>query len=243
MLPDPPTPSERRRRADGELTRQAIVHEAVSLSTVDGLEGLSIGNLAKALGMSKSGLYAHFGSKQELQLAAIDEATRIFQLEVVDPALAAPAGIEQLVVICDAFFDHLQRRTFPGGCFFAAASLEMGTRPGPVKERIVAFQNALGQLICQFAAVAIEQDQLPADEDPAQLAFELHGILLAADVNLVLSGTTKPLDTGRHSVRRRLGIDEASAPSVVAHRSSPGRPNGTKAGPPAKRAKAPARTR
>ena len=128
------TGSPRRPRADGERTRSAILREAASLATVDGLEGLSIGNLAAALGMSKSGLYAHFGSKQELQLATVEEAGRIFAAEVVQPALAAPAGLAQLVAVCEAFFDHLQRRTFPGGCFFAGAALEMGTRPGPVKE-------------------------------------------------------------------------------------------------------------
>ena len=91
--------------------------------------------------MSKSGIYAHFGSKQDLQLATVDEAGRIFQAEVIEPALAAPPGLAQLVAVCDAFFDHLARRTFPGGCFFAGAVLEMGTRPGPVKERIAAFQS------------------------------------------------------------------------------------------------------
>ena len=117
------------------------MREAVSLATLDGLEGLSIGNLADALDMSKSGVYAHFGSKQDLQLATVDEAGRIFQAEVIEPALAAAPGLAQLVAVCDAFFDHLVRRTFPGGCFFAGAALEMGTRPGPVKEQIAAFQG------------------------------------------------------------------------------------------------------
>jgi AcrR family transcriptional regulator len=108
---------------------------------VDGLEGLSIGNLAAAIGMSKSGLYAHFGSKQELQLATVQEAGRIFADEVVQPALAAPAGLAQLAAVCEAFFEHLRRRTFPGGCFFAGAALEMGARPGPVEEAVAAFQS------------------------------------------------------------------------------------------------------
>src|SRR2546421_7925245 len=105
----------RKQRADGQHTREAIVREAVSLATLDGLEGLSIGNLASALDMSKSGVYAHFGSKQELQLATVDEAGRIFQTEVIEPALAAAPGLAQIVAVCDAFFDHLLRRTFPGG--------------------------------------------------------------------------------------------------------------------------------
>src|SRR5438477_11149590 len=97
----------RQKRPDGERTRTAIVRQAVSLATIDGLEGLSIGNLASALDLSKSGVYAHFGSKQELQLATVDEAARIFDAEVIEPAVAAAPGLAQLVALCLAFFHHL----------------------------------------------------------------------------------------------------------------------------------------
>ena len=156
------------------------MREAVTLATVDGLEGLSIGNLAGSLGMSKSGVYAHFGSKQDLQLATVDEAGRIFNAEVIEPALAAAPGLAQLVALCDAFFDHLARHTFPGGCFFAGAVLEMGTRPGPVKEEIAAFQRGFTALIRGFVVTALEQRELPAHEDPDALTFELNGVILAA---------------------------------------------------------------
>jgi AcrR family transcriptional regulator len=199
------TRAPRRQRADGERTRSAILRAAASLATVDGLEGLSIGNLAAAIGMSKSGLYAHFGSKQELQLATVEEAGRIFQDEVVRPALVAPPGLAQLVALCEAFFDHLRRRTFPGGCFFAGAALEMGTRPGPVKEQIVAFQSGFVALIKGFAATALAQGELPADEDPGRLAFELNGIILAADASFVLNDDPAVLDLARQVVHRRLG--------------------------------------
>src|SRR6195256_6142939 len=99
--------SQRKARADGERTREAIVHEAVSLATVDGLEGLSIGNLAHALDMSKSGVYAHFGSKEDLQIATVEEAARIFEAEVFRPAGNAEPGLDRLVALCDAFFDYL----------------------------------------------------------------------------------------------------------------------------------------
>lgn len=204
----------RRPRADGQKTRDAILRAAVSMATVEGLEGLSIGNLATSLGMSKSGLYAHFGSKQELQLATVDQAGRMFEAEVIGPALAAPPGLAQLVAVCDAFFDHLQRRTFPGGCFFAGASLEMGTRPGPVKERIAVFQSGFVGLIREFSVAALEQHELPPDEDPDQLTFELNGIILAANTNFVLRSDPAALDMARRVVRRRLGVqDEASAPA------------------------------
>jgi AcrR family transcriptional regulator len=198
--------AQRRPRADGERTRSAILRAAASLATVDGLEGLSIGNLAAAIGMSKSGLYAHFGSKQELQLATVDEAGRIFAVEVVQPALAAPPGLDQLAAVCEAFFVHLQRRTFPGGCFFAGAALEMGTRPGPVKEAVAGFQAGFVDLLRGFAATAIEQNELPPGEDPDQLAFELNGICLAADANFVLHDDPAVLDLARRVVRRRLGL-------------------------------------
>ncbi len=176
----------------------------MALATVDGLEGLSIGNLAHALDMSKSGIYAHFGSKQDLQLATIDEAARIFQGEVIAPALDAPAGLAQLIAVCDAFFDHLARRTFPGGCFFAGAVLEMGTRPGPVKEQIAAFQDGFTALIRQFAIAAIDAGDLPADEDPDALTFELNGIILAANASFVLREDPAALDLAKQIVRRRL---------------------------------------
>jgi AcrR family transcriptional regulator len=204
-------PGPRKQRADGERTREAIVREAVSLATLDGLEGLSIGDLAGALGMSKSGVYAHFGSKQDLQLATVDEAGRIFHAEVVEPALAAAPGVAQLVAVCDAFCDYLQRRTFPGGCFFAGAALETGARPGPVKEQIAAFQAGLTALIRQFAVTALERHEIPADEDPDALTFELNGIILAANTSFVLRDDPAALDLARSVVRRRLGVATTSS--------------------------------
>ena len=193
-------------RADGERTRGAILRAAASLATVEGLEGLSIGHLAAAIGMSKSGLYAHFGSKQELQLATVEEAERIFAEEVVQPALAARPGRAQLVVVCEAFLGYVERRVFPGGCFFAATALEMGTRPGPVKERVAAIQSGFAALLRDFAVTALEQHELPACEDPDRLSFELHAILLAADTKFVLLDDPTVLDLARQVVHQRLGL-------------------------------------
>ncbi len=214
-------PPGRRLRPDGQRTRQAIVREAVSLATLDGLEGLSIGNLARATKMSKSGLYAHFGSKEELQLATVDEAARIFEEEVVAPALAAEAGIEQLLAVCEAFFDHLRRRTFPGGCFFASAALEMGTRSGPVKEKVAAFQAGFVGLLRQFASEAITRGQLDATESPEKLAFELSGVILAADVNFVLSGSGDGLELARQVVRARLLAEDTRGRQDPTYRVGP----------------------
>src|SRR3954470_9014604 len=111
----------RRPRSDGLRSRQTILRAAASLATVDGLEGLSIGNLAAHIGMSKSGLYAHFGSKEELQLATIDTALEIFGAEVVAPARDATTPLAKIEVLCEQFLSHIERRVFPGGCFFASA--------------------------------------------------------------------------------------------------------------------------
>ena len=189
----------------GEQTRDAIVRTAAALATADGLDGLSIGNVAAELGMSKSGLHAHFGSKTELQLATVAEAARIFDAEVIQPALAAPAGLGQLAAVCEAFFEHLERRTFPGGCFLASAALEIGTRPGPVRDLIASFQARFGDLIRGFAATALARHELVAGEDPDRLAFELNGIMLAADTNFVLHDDPAVLDLARQIVHQRLG--------------------------------------
>jgi AcrR family transcriptional regulator len=196
----------RKPRADGERTREAILREAVALATLDGLEGLTIGHLANALDMSKSGIYAHFGSKQDLQLATVDEAERIFQAEVIEPALAASPGRAQLVTFTDAFFAYLVRRVFPGGCFLAGAVLEMGSRPGPVKERVAAFQGRVTALIREAVVTAIEQHELPADEDPDALTFELSGVILAANAMFVLRDDPAALELASAVVRRRLGV-------------------------------------
>ena len=202
----PPRPP--RLRAEGERTRDTILRAAAALATVNGLDGLSRGHLAAVLGMSKRDLSAYFGSKTELQLATVAEAARIFDEEVMWPALAAPAGLGQLTAVCEAFFEHLERHTFPGGCFMASAALEMGARPGPVKDLIAAFQSQFGDLIRGFAVTALARSELPASEDPDRLAFELNGIMLAADTNLVVHDDPAVLDLARQIVHQRLGVGD-----------------------------------
>jgi AcrR family transcriptional regulator len=191
-------------RADGRRTRAAILRQAVSLATVDGLDGLSIGQLATVLGISKSGLYAHFGSKQELQLAIVDEAGRIFDVEVVQPALAAEPGLARLLVLCDSFLDHLERQTFPGGCFFSGAALELAMRPGLVNERVTRYLDSFAELIRSCVDTAIAAGELPDTEDPEMLTLEVHGLLLAANTRLVAQRDPRVIDLARRTLRRRL---------------------------------------
>src|SRR5687767_8985814 len=118
----------------GERTRQSILERAVDLASLEGLEGLTIGRLADELKMSKSGLFAHFGSKEELQLATVEAASQRYVAEIFAPALKEPRGYPRLLAICDSWLSYIKRGVFPGGCFFAAASFEFDSRPGAVRD-------------------------------------------------------------------------------------------------------------
>jgi AcrR family transcriptional regulator len=196
----------RRQRSDGERSRRLILEAAAQLATVEGLDRLSIGDLAAHIGMSKSGLYAHFRSKEELQLATIDTAEEIFDEAVVAPMHAAEPGIPAVLVLADSFLDHLRRRVFPGGCFFACASAELQARPGPVKERIAAFDRRWKARFVANLEVARSQGDLPPDEDLDQLFFEIDAYLLYGHAAFAFRGDPSVLDRAADAVRRRLGV-------------------------------------
>jgi hypothetical protein len=136
----------------------------------------------------------------------VTEAARIFDEEVVQPALAAPAGLGQLAAVCEAFIAHLERHCVPGGCFMASAALEMDARPGPVRDLIASLQARFGELIHGFAVTALARHELSPGEDPGQLAFELNGIMLAADTNFAEHDDLAVLELARQIVRQRLGV-------------------------------------
>src|SRR5215831_664513 len=146
----------RKPRADGVESRRAILLAAAHLATTRGLEGLSIGELAQHIGMSKSGLYAHFKSKEELELATIETAAGIFERDVLGPAHESPGGLGRVHALSEAFLRHLERRVFPGGCFFATVSVQLASRPGRPRDRVTElmqdrwlekFAEALGQAV------------------------------------------------------------------------------------------------
>jgi AcrR family transcriptional regulator len=194
----------RRQRSDGERSRQTILRAAANLATTDGLEGISIGNLAAHIGMSKSGLYAHFGSKQELQLATVETAREIFDEEVVKPGQAIADPLDRLRALLEGFISHLERRVFPGGCFFASTTAEFDTRPGPVRDRVAAIQQGWVELIERMIREAQAAGSIGRGEDPSQLAFELHAYLLMGNIGFILYGDAVHLERARAAIDARL---------------------------------------
>ena len=188
----------------GERTRHAILERAAALATEEGLEPLSIGRLAEATGLSKSGLFAHFGSKEELQLATVDHAAARFVAEVIAPAREAPRGLARVWALCDRMIDYAERQVFPGGCFFAATSFEFNNRPGPVRDRIQ--ENIASWL--SYLEHAVEQAQEAGELDPAvnarEIAFQLDAFAQAANAQFQLFRDDRVFDEARRAVRERL---------------------------------------
>jgi AcrR family transcriptional regulator len=177
--------------------RDAILERAVEVASEEGLEGLTIGRLSSELGLSKSGLFGHFGSKEELQLAAVDAASAIFFREVVEPGLEQPEGAARLRTYCEGFVGYLERKVFSGGCFFAAASAEFDGRPGPVRDKLRDGQRALlGELA--------KQAQLAGVDDPDQLVFELHSLIHGANARYQLLDDEEAFARARRAIDRLL---------------------------------------
>ena len=188
----------------GQRTRSAILEAAAALATEEGLEPLSIGRLAEATGMSKSGLFAHFGSKEELQLATVGHAAELFVGEVIAPARAAPRGLARVWALCDHMIAYTERQVFPGGCFFATASFEFNNRPGPVRDRIE--ENVRSWL--SYLEHAVEQAQEAGELDPEvsarEIAFQLDAFAQAANAQYQLFRDPEVFDEARRAVNARL---------------------------------------
>lgn len=208
LLTTPSEDSGRRRRSDGEKSRATILEAATRLATTEGLDGLSIGRLAEHIGMSKSGLYAHFGSKEDLQLATIDAASEIFVREVIEPARAAE-GVARLEALTNSFLSYIERRVFPGGCFFAAAQAELDTHPGPVREKLREAQRRWLDYFERQVRGAQDMGDLDPADDAAQLAFELDAMLKMATSVFVLQDDAGALERARRGVKTRLAAAAA----------------------------------
>ena len=200
-------------KSKGERTREAILDTAAALASQEGLEPLSIGRLAEAAGLSKSGLFAHFGSKEELQLATVDHAAALFVAEVVAPAREAPRGTARIWALCDNMVDYAQRQVFPGGCFFAAASFEFNNRPGPVRDRVAEMIRSWLSYLEHAVEQAQELGELSAEVGARELAFQLDAFAQAANSQFQLFGDPAVFDEARRAIRDRL---EALRPARAA---------------------------
>lgn len=192
------------RPAKGARTRESILRIAVDLASVEGLEGLTIGRLADELAMSKSGLFAHFGSKEELQLATVDVARTIFTDRVIRRALAAPQGIPRLWQLCENWLQYVEGKVFKGGCFFAAASFEFDSRKGPVRDAIaVAMREWLG-VLARAVEGAKKVGHLKASVNAEQFAFEIYSLAIGAHWGFQLLEDKKALARVRSTIRDRI---------------------------------------
>lgn len=164
----------------GQRTRDDILGQAVALASAYGLEGLTIGSLADRLGMSKSGLFAHFGSKEDLQLATLKNARERFERIVFSPALAAPRGLPRIRELFRRWLAWADDPQTPGGCVIIGATTEYDDRPGPLRDALVASQQDLRRALARAVEIAVSEEHLRNDTDPQQFGFELFSIVFAA---------------------------------------------------------------
>ncbi len=201
---------DRKPRSDGERSRKAILQQAAQLATVEGIDGLSIARLADAVGMSKSGLFAHFGSKEELQLATIEAANEVFTEHVVAPAAGAPTAFERLQRLTEAFLQHVQDDVFLGGCFFASVVAEMDMQPGPVRDLAIRLVDEWFESLVEAGREAQAEGTIDPAEDPRQLAFELDAFMLMANFQYVAHRDCDAIERARRALAHRLALAAAS---------------------------------
>jgi AcrR family transcriptional regulator len=199
------------RTSQATETRIAILGVAMDIASAEGLEGLSIGRLAAEMQMSKTGIFSHFGSKQELQLATIEAARGVFTERVVAPSIKSPRGIPRLKAMLSNWLEYVEKIVFRGGCFFAAASAEFDSRPGPVRDQIASLTRAWLIAIEDEINFAKSDQQIQASVNAAQLAFELHAYVQEANWAFKLFEEKSAFRHARRAIADRIG--DASADS------------------------------
>ncbi|HEY1567707.1 MAG TPA: TetR/AcrR family transcriptional regulator [Solirubrobacteraceae bacterium] len=201
---DPAPETQDGRRLRGDRTKRAILAKAVDLASVDGLEGLSIGRLASELGVSKSGLFAHFGSKLELQLETVQTASELFEEQVWQPVADREPGVVQLVALMESWLRYFRDPDNDGGCFFSNAYHEFDARPGPVRDAIAAQKRRWMAAIVHHVKAASTRGQLKAGTDPEQLAFELDAVGSLANSLWQLENDEKAFGRAQTAIRTWL---------------------------------------
>jgi AcrR family transcriptional regulator len=194
----------RRSQAAVAETRAAVTQAAVDRASVEGLEGLTIGGLASETEMRKSSVFSLFGSKEELQRAALEAAVEQFKREVWVPVADQEPGLPRLLALCDSWLDYHRREVMPGGCFLTTATIEYDARPGPLRDQIAATMKQWVGVLEREAAAAVEAGDLPAETDPADVAFELNALAAGASYGFQLWRDPEVLDRARRSMRRLL---------------------------------------
>jgi AcrR family transcriptional regulator len=185
-------------------TRSKILQIAADIASAEGLEGLSIGRLATELQMSKTGIFAHFGSKEQLQLATVETAKQIFQELVVQPALQSPRGISRLKAMLGHWLRYVEKIVFRGGCFFAAVSAEFDSRPGAVRDQIAELTKAWMVGLQEEIAFAQSRNEIQAGVRPAQFAFELHAYVQEANWTFKLFNDKSAFLFARRAIADRI---------------------------------------
>jgi AcrR family transcriptional regulator len=204
-----------RRLLRGERTRQAILSHASKLASAEGLEAVSLQRLAGDLGISKSGLFAHFGSKEELQLATVEEAGRVFTDEVLRPGLKTPVGLGRVWAMCNSFLSYLSRSVFPGGCFFEAAVAEFDSKPGRVRDLVLEKRGYWVASLARAIRDAKAAGEVQTGADAEQVAWELSCLLVGANGSFVRDGGNVGIERSRRAIRDRLErIATRSAPRL-----------------------------
>jgi AcrR family transcriptional regulator len=188
----------------GETTRQAILEHATALASKVGLEGLSIGGLAEDLELSKSGLFAHFQSKEALQLQVLDHAAGRFVDSVVRPALTTPRGEPRVRAIFERWADWPRQMPLPGGCFFVSVVNEYDDRPGPVRDRLVQLQKDWLEVIANTVRTAMAEGHFHPDVDPEQFAHDLYGVMLGYHHAARLLGDPRATERARRAFEALL---------------------------------------
>lgn len=192
------------RRIRGDQSRAAVMRLAVDIATVEGLEGLSIGTLAAGANLSKSGIVSLFGTKEQLQLAAIEAARQVFIDVVVAPALQVQGGRARLEALLENWIRYSESRVFTGGCFFAAATAEVASKPGAVRDAIAAQLGEWDATIRRVVIRAVETGELHPPDDAAQLAFEIRALLDGANTDSLISGSPAAYARARSGLARLL---------------------------------------
>jgi AcrR family transcriptional regulator len=201
------------RRARGDASRRAVLDRATQLASVEGLDGVTIGALAAASGRGKSSIATLFGDKQQLQLATIDAAAEVFRASVVEPARAHPHGALRVATLLRAVLDYSRERVFDGGCFFAAVSADLDSKPGPAADAVRDWMRTWYGYVETQLRLAVDAGELDGAVDTRRLAFELLALTDAANTRSLLTGDDAPYAIAATGIRERLlaaGADPAA---------------------------------